>query len=542
VRGPLPRRREVREALETSSLLVGGLAVVVACALVAKRYGLPYPIVLVLAGLGLAFVPHLPAVHVDPGYIFLIVLPPLLFSAGWTTDWALFKANARPIFMLAVGLVVLTTVAVAVVAHALGFPWGPAFVLGAVISPPDAVAPGALFERFAVPRRIRAILEGEGLVNDGSALVIYRFAVAATVSGMFSPGAAAFAFVVVAAGGIAFGFAIGLLIEGLGHTLTRFELSDSLIDNLIFLIAPYAAYLGAETFGLSGVLATAVVGIYLSRRSSFIYRAETRLTGSAAWSLMIYLINGFVFLTIGLQVREMMRDPRLAWHTIGIALAISAVAIVARIFMVAATASVTRALERVFARSFSVLPRRWNVVVAWTGLRGIVSLAAALALPLRDAAGSAFPQREAIVFITFVVILVTLVVQGLMLIPILRRLHLKEEAGSTEEREIEVRVAALRAGLASVTALEAGALDPEKWQVIGRNKDEYEHRIEHLQSHVPGSQTAESPASRFDHDVQEKALRAEREAIMRLRNEGNIPDEIFRRIEHDLDLAESRLT
>jgi Na+/H+ antiporter len=528
--------------LETSSLLVGGLAAVVACALVAKRFGLPYPIVLVLAGLGLAFIPNLPAVRVDPQYIFLIILPPLLFFGGWTTDWALFKANARPIFTLAVGLVILTTVAVAMVAHAFGFPWGAAFVLGAVISPPDAVAPAALFERFAVPRRIRAILEGEGLVNDGTALVIYRFAVAAALSGMFSPGNVAFSFVVVAAGGIACGLVAGLVIEGLGRTLARINLADSLIDNLIFLLAPYLAYLGAEILGLSGVLATVVAGMYVSRRSSFIYLAETRLTGAAVWTLMIYLINGFVFLTIGLQVRDMVRDTTLAWHTIGLALLISLVAILTRIFAVSVTAGITRLSERIFKRSFSVLPRRWGIVVAWTGLRGIVSLAAALAIPLRDAAGKAFPERDAIVFITFVVILVTLVVQGVLLIPILRRLHLKEEAGNAGVREIEVRVAALRAGLASVTALEHETLDPEKWEVIGRIKDEYAHRIDHLESHVPGSQIPESPASRFDHEVQDHALRVERGEIARLRNAGKIPDEIFRRIEHDLDLAEARVS
>ena len=524
--------------METPYLLAGALATIVLCAIVAKRFELPYPIVFVLAGSAIALAPGVPALTIDPQYIFLIVLPPLLFNGGWATDWRLFKTNLRPILLLAIGLVFATTLAVAWTAHAFGFGWAAAFVLGAIVSPPDAVAAGAIFERFSIPRRIVAILDGEGLINDGSALVIYRFAVAAAVTGMFSPGAAALSMIVVAVGGVLVGLAIALAIDALTRALSRWEMSDSLIDNLVFLLAPYAAYLSAEAVHVSGVLAAVSGGIAVSRRAAVIYGPQTRLIGVAVWNVLIYLLNGFVFLSIGTQLRTFVHDPGFFSQHIGVALWVSLVAIVVRIAWVAVATYLPRRFSRRLRESDPAPSWRFVAVIAWTGLRGIVSLAGALALPLRDAAGRPFPNRDAIVFVTFCAIVITLVFQGLSLIPLLRWLRIESDE-DTEQREIDVRVHALRAGLRQLDSIESGEHLPAEWEIIGRIKSEYENRISHLQSHLPGER--ESPQSVFDHRLQDEALGAEREAIMRMRAQGKIPDEIFRRIEYDLDLADTRL-
>jgi CPA1 family monovalent cation:H+ antiporter len=522
-------------------LLVGGLTAILACALIAKRAALPYPIVFVLAGLGLAFVPGLPAIRLDPQYIFVVVLPPLLFSGGWQTDWRIFRTYLRPISLLAIGLVVATTLVTAVVAHALGLPWVAGFVLGAIISPPDAVAAMTIFERFQMPRRVTAIVDGEGLVNDGAALVIYQFAVLAAVTGVFAPLHAAATFVYVVVAGIAFGFLNGFAVEGIARLTRRFALDDSLIDNLVFLIAPYAAYASAQAAGASGVLSAVVAGVLVSRRSAAIYGPETRLVGASVWSVLLYLINGFAFLTIGLQVRDFFAESALAERAIVPGLIISAAAVLLRIGWVFTTVYLPRALFPHWRGFAPRPPWRWVSVVAWSGLRGIVSLAAALALPFTDHLGRPFVARDVIIVITFVVILVTLVGQGLMLIPLLRWLRLSEDDDPTDVRDLEVRIAALQAGLAAIERLELGVHSPHEAEIIGRIKSEYENRISHLRAHTGNGQD-ENPLARFDHELQAAALSAEREAITRMRDDGKIPDDIFRAIQFDLDLAASRLT
>jgi len=516
--------------------------VILACALIARRTNLPDPIVLVLAGIALAFVPGLPAIQLDPQYLFLIVLPPLLANGGWQTDWRLFKRYLRPILQLAVGLVCATTVVTAVVAHALGLPWVAGFILGAIISPPDAVAAMTIFERFRIPRRITAVVDGEGLVNDAAALVIYQFAVAAAVTGLFSPLSAAGTFVYVAVAGVAAGLLVALACEGLSRAMRRFDLVDSLIDNLVLLIAPYAAFLGALAIGASGVLAAVAGGLYLGRRSSILYGPQTRLAGTAVWNVLIYLINGFVFLALGLQLRGMFAAGTIATRAIVPALIVSAAAIVLRIVWVFANVYLPRWIAPRWKGFAERPPARWVAIVAWSGLRGIVSLAAALALPLRDAAGHPLVDRDTIIVMAFVVIVVTLVGQGLLLIPILRWFHLEEDVDPTDVRDIEVRVTALKAGLAALNRLEKKSdHTPEEWEIIGRIRAEYENRIAHLRAHSDVG-VAENPLAVFDDKLQAATLRAERAAIMRMRDEGKIPDEIFRKIEFDLDLAASRLT
>jgi CPA1 family monovalent cation:H+ antiporter len=526
----------------TPFLLVGGLGAILACALIAKRTNLPDPIVLVIAGIALAFVPGLPAIQLDPQYLFLIVLPPLLASGGWMTDWRLFRTYIRPILQLAIGLVCATTVVTALVAHALGLPWVVGFILGAIISPPDAVAAMTIFERFRIPRRITAVVDGEGLVNDAAALVIYQFAVAAAVTGLFSPLEAAGTFLYVAVAGVAAGLLVGLACEGLSRLMRRLNLVDSLIDNLVLLIAPYAAYLSAVSIGASGVLATVTGGLYLGQRSSILYGPQTRLTGSAVWNVLIYLINGFVFLALGLQLRGMIATGEVATRAIVPALIISAAAIVLRIVWVFTNVYLPRAIAPNWKGFAERPPARWVAIVAWSGLRGIVSLAAALALPLRDAAGRPLIDRDVIIVMAFVVIVVTLVGQGLLLIPILRWLRVEEDPDPTDVRDIEVRVAALKAGLAALNRLEKkNDHTPEEWEIIGRIRSEYENRIAHLRAHSEAG-VAENPLAVFDDKLQSATLKAERAAIMHLRNEGKIPEEIFRKIEFDLDLAASRLS
>jgi CPA1 family monovalent cation:H+ antiporter len=525
--------------VQASSLILVLLAAIVTVAGLAKRFSLPYPIAFVIGGSVLAFVPNLPAFTLDPQWVFLIFLPPLLYAGGWSTDWNAFKKVGRAIGLLAIGLVVFTTTIVALVAHALvpDLGWAAAVVLGAIVSPPDAVAAGAVFERFAVPVRIVTILDGEGLVNDATALVIYRFAVAAVVTGTFSPPAAGIAFVFVAVGGVLLGLGGGWLIVKGTILLRRFSFSDYLIENAIQLLAPFAIYLAGEGAHVSGVLATVTAGIFVSRRAGRIYEPEGRLVAYAVWDLLIFLLNGLVFLLIGLELRSIVADPSFALRELWIGITVSALVIVLRIAWVYPATYLPRMVsERI--RSRERRPGLEHVfVIGWSGMRGIVSLAGALALPNVTASGAPFPQRNEILFITFCVIFVTLVFQGLSLIPILRWLRVTGD--DLAAREIEVRVAALRAGIARLRELEPDFASTEEWEVEGRLLGEYEYRIAHLSGHLDGSIDALSIA--FDHRLQEEALAAERREITKLRDSGEIPDEIYRKVQYDLDLANERI-
>ncbi|HKU68414.1 MAG TPA: Na+/H+ antiporter [Candidatus Baltobacteraceae bacterium] len=515
-------------------LLVGGLAVALALAIVSKRLDVPYPILFVLGGTVLAFVPGIPPVHIAPDWIFLAILPPLLFSAGWSTDWIIFRENLPAIVQLAIGLVIATTVVVALIANAIVPALGlaGAFVLGAIVSPPDAVAAAASFERFAVPRRIRGVIEGEALVNDATALVIYGYAVAASAVA-FSLRTAAWSFLLVAVGGIVVGLVVSWVIEGLSRVLSRYDLSDTLVENLLLIGTPYLAYLSGQALHFSAVLAVVVAGIALSRRSSVVYGPQTRLIAYNVWTLWIYLLNAYVFLAIGLQLRSFVAQGSRIFDALPAALILSAAVIVIRLLWIFPTTWLARYV-RSLRGCYSHVPFSWLTVIGWSGMRGIVSLAAALALPAN------FPHRQFIVFITFVVIFITLVGQGLTLNPLLRALHVEEESDEGRH-EIEIRTAALQAGLSRIGELQTRSDDPHEREDLAQLRHEYESRIAHLRSvDADGHHPVLADVT---HDYAEKeALRAERLAIMRLRDAGEIPDEIFRRIQYDLDLAESRLS
>ncbi|HEY8313265.1 MAG TPA: Na+/H+ antiporter [Candidatus Baltobacteraceae bacterium] len=523
-------------------LLFGLLVAIIVLTVIAKQLDTPYPVVFVIGGVLLAFVPNLPQVTLQPDLVFLIVLPPLLFSGGWSTDWYEFKRNVRPIGFLAIGLVVASTLVIGAVAHSLipAMTWPAAFALGAIVAPPDAVAAEAIFERLAVPRRIAAILSGEGLVNDASALVVLRFAVAAAVTGTFSLVHAFGAFVLVSVGGVAIGLLVAFAIEGVQRLLARGELTDSLLSNVVLLLAPYAAYLPAEGVHVSGVLAVVTAGIYLSRRSARVADSQTRLVGSAVWNMLVLLLNGAVFISIGLQLRGLIATLSGNPWRIGLdAVVVCVSVILVRILWVIPATYLPRILfKRVRDRDPSP---SWRsvAVIAWSGMRGIVSLAAALALPFTVAGGAPFPARSEVIFITFCVIFATLVLQGFSLGPIIAWLGISETS-ARERQETKVRIRALEAGLAKLHDLESTFESTKDWEAAGRLLGEYEHRIDHLRGHLDGDSDA-SAGNAVDHRLQREALDAERRAIMRMRGAGEIPDAIFRNIEYDLDLADVRL-
>ncbi len=525
-------------------LLVVLLCATVAAAILAKRVNVPYPIAFVIGGILLAFVPHLPQPHIDPQLIFLLVLPPLLLAGGWSTDLEEFKRNVRPIALLAIGLVIFSTIITAFIAHAiLGLDWAMAFVLGAIVSPPDAVAAEATFERMAVPRRVVSVLTGEGLLNDATALLFYRFAVIAAVSGSFSLVKALASFPLVTIGGVLIGLLVGFIIENVLRLLLRGDLQEPTIGNVIVLIAPYASYLPADAFGASGVLAAVTTGIYLNRRATRFMTSEGRVIGIAVWDIMIFLLNALVFLLIGLELPYIISSLGSSLTSFAIdALVISIAVIIIRIVWVFPAVWLPRALSKHLRERDPMPPWGWVVVIAWSGMRGIVSLAAALALPYRDAAHQPLFGRAEIIFITLCVIVVTLVFQGLSLGPIIKWLGIGETA-HPQRRETTLRVRALEAGMKRLHDLEPTFHTAVEWEIAGRVLNEYETRIEHLRGHLKEDQAEqdEREETEADRRLQQEALEAERREIARLRMAGEIPDAIFRSIAYDLDLAELRL-
>lgn len=462
-----------------------------------------------------------------------------MYPAALFTSWRDFRANLRPIALLAIGRVLFTTVSVAYLAHYfMDLPLAAGFVLGAIISPPDAIAATAIADRLKVPRRIVTILEGESLVNDVTALVAYRFAVVAVVTGSFSLAHASGQFFVVGIGGNVVGLAVGWLAE-------RFHkcVDDAPIEITVSLLTPFVAYLSAERLGLSGVLAVVTAGLYLGMRMPEILTFRTRLRGGPVWEMVEFLLNGFVFILIGLQLPEVLSAlsghsipvHRLVWYALLISLAV----ILVRILWVFPATYLPRLLFRKLCRHDPYPPWRHVTIVVWTDMRGVVSLAAALALPLTLRNGSPFPGRDLILFLTFVVILATLVLQGLSLPPLIRWLGIQDD----RSMEKEERDARLKANQAALTRLnEIGERDPAKDDALQRLRVEYEDHIRQVESAEPES--AGTPLRLFSSEYERlshEALQIERVTIIKLRNQDVISDEVLRRIQRDIDLAEARL-
>lgn len=521
---------------ETIVLLLGLVAALV---VFAQKIDMPYPVVLVLAGLALSFVPHLPQVKLNPDIVFYFFLPPLIYPAAFFTSWRDFRKNLRGILLLAIGLVLVTMVTIAWVAHSLipSIPWAAAFALGAIVSPPDAVAATAVIRRVSVPRRIAVILEGESLVNDATALVALQFAVAALMTGTFSLGQAAGRFVIVAVGGIAFGLLVGYIARWLHR-----HLDDPPVQITISLLTPFAAYLSAERLHVSGILAVVSAGMYLGWHAPVVMSARFRLQAYAFWEMVVFLLNGFVFIVIGLQLPGILHELRgeSLLRLIDDALFVSVAAILVRIGWVFAATYLPRSLSEKLRRHDPYPDWRTVAVVAWAGMRGVISLAAAFALPFVLLNGNPFPGRNYILFLTFCVILATLVFQGLTLPVLIRKLGVKDD-GSIDEEERLARLAANKAAMELIKDLSAKGEFPS--DAVDRLNLEYDERVQQLElcRDNPEECRGEIATPQYQR-LQQKALDAERETIIRLRNQRVINDDALRRIQRDLDLAEARLT
>jgi monovalent cation/hydrogen antiporter len=507
----------------------------------AHRLGIPYPIPLVVGGLALGFVPGVPDVELEPDLVLVIFLPPLLYSAAFFSDLSALRRDLRPISLSAIGLVIATTVSVGVIAHeAIGLPWAVAFALGAIVSPTDPIAATAIMRNVGAPRRIVNIVEGESLVNDASALILYRTAVAAAVGGSFSIVDAGLEFVGAAAGGIAVGLAVAFVIGEI-----RRRLEDAPTEITISLLTGYAAFIPAEELGLSGVLAAVAAGIYLGFRAPELISPSTRLQAFGTWEILTFLLNAVLFILIGLQLPVIVDGlDRGIWEAIGWAALICATVIATRILWSWGMAYVIRALDRRPAQRARRASWQVRFVVSWSGMRGAVSLAAALALPLETDAGGAFPDRDLILFITFALILVTVVGQGLTLPAVIRGLGLVEDGSEEEHEELKARLVASRAALERLDELEL-----EDWtrdDTIERVRGVYRFRQRRFKIRAGkleddddggGIENQSILYQRLMHDV----YNAQRRALVRMRNRGEISAEIQRRVEHDLDLEQTRL-
>jgi Na+/H+ antiporter len=536
-------------------IVIGLLVVVAVLATLAARLRVPYPILFVLGGSLLGFVPELPRAKLDPEVVFLLFLPPLLYVSALFTSWRDFRANFRAISLLAFGLVLMTTFVVAAVVHAVvGLPWAAAFVLGAIVSPTDAIAATTIAQRLGVPRRIVTILEGESLINDATGIVAYRVAVAAVITGVFSIWEAGLQFIVGALGGVAVGYVVGWII-----VWTRRHVSeDPSVQNIVSLLTPFVAYLAAEElphalwvrlhdlFGVptnlhfSGVLAVVTTGLYLGRKSPTITSSGTRLQGFATWELISFLLNGLIFILIGLQLGRVVGSlDNYTWGQLALyATLVSLTVILVRVLWVFPATYVPRWASRRLRERDPSPSWRSVSIIAWTGMRGVISLAAALALPLETATGAQFPQRDLIIFLTFCVILATLVVQGLSLPLLIRALGLEDDhIGEKEETKGRISVAD-----AALERLEE--LKVEDWvreDTAERVQSLYNYRRNRFASRFDGDPDGVEERSAAYQRLMVELLVAQRQRLIRMRDDGKIGDEVMHRIERDLDLEESRL-
>ncbi|MBV8612645.1 MAG: Na+/H+ antiporter [Acetobacteraceae bacterium] len=521
-----------------SELLTGFalVAVTALAAVVARRLWVPHSILLVLLGVALAFVPGLPRVTLDPEMVFLLLLPPLLYSSGVGMSWPGFRANLQPILLLAIGCVLFTAAAVASVAHALfGMTWAVGFVLGAVVSPPDAVAPMAIARRLAVPSRVLTVLEGEGLVNDATALILFSFAVGAVVTGGVSIGNAALGFAVIVAGETLWGLAVGWALLRSRH-LAR----DPQVEIVLALLTPYLAFWPPHMLHGSGVLATVAAGLYVSWNGPRFIAPATRLQGYFVWSLVVYLVEGMVFLLTGLQAHIVAtaigvgnwKQPVLA------GLVTCAVVVVVRFVWVFPGTYLPRWASAALRAHDPIPPWQIPFLVGFTGIRGVVSLAAALSIPLTVGAAP-FPDRDLVLFATFCVILVTLVGQGVALPWVIVRLGLAEagraEAAAAKRREVEARIVGIDAVLARLDALEREGCLPAAARILRQfHQERRAEFVDTADDAVPGSPVPAVAA------LQLQLIEAERRALALLYASDGITDEARRRIERELDLEDAR--
>ncbi|HEX8207663.1 MAG TPA: Na+/H+ antiporter [Solirubrobacteraceae bacterium] len=518
-------------------VILGLLVAIAALSALAGRTRIPYPILLVVGGLCLGWVPNADEIELDPDLVLLIFLPPLLYGAAFFASPREMARNARPIAMQAIGLVFATTLVVAAVAHwAIGLSWSVSFVLGAVVSPTDAVAPAEIVRRLGVPRRLVTIVEGENLTNDWTALTIYKFAVAAVVTGAFSFGEATVEFLLTGVGGVVIGLAVGAVMRQV-----RRVLDDPPTEITISLFTGYAAYLPAEELGASGVIAAVTTGLFMGWYASELTTPTTRMQLVAVWEIVQFLLNAVLFVLVGLQLPSVLDgldgfgSGELALYAVLVAAAV----ILTRLVWTFTLSWVVRRLDRRVRERFPVPNHRLTLVGAWCSMRGAVALAAALAIPLTVEGGAPFPERDLLVFLTYAVILATLVLQGLTLAPLIRRLGIEDD-GADRYEELGARMHAARAAIARVDELA-----DEEWtndDTIERMRGLYDFRRRRFEElkHGDGDGAIHERTTRYQRLLHE-IIAAERQALLELRNDGRITDEVMRRVERDLDLEEARL-
>jgi Na+/H+ antiporter len=521
------------EELQLLALLLSAAALL----LLADPLRIPYPILLVLGGLALGFAPGVPNVSLPPDVVLVGILPPLLYSAAFNTGLRELRRNLRPISFLAIGLVAVTTVMIAAVAHYMvDLSWPAGFVLGAVVSPTDPLAATTIARRLGVPRRAVAIIEGESLVNDGTALVLYKFAVAAVLTGSFSLLDAAGSFIWSVLGGIAVG-----LVIGRGIRFVRRRVFNPPLEVTIAFLTGYFVFLPASAIGASGVLAVVTAGVYMGWHTPELTTVDTRLQGAGFWTIFSFLLNALLFGLVGLQLQPILDQLHgYSWQElVGYAALVWAVVLLIRIVYGFPIAYIPRWVSPSLRARDPAPPWQFVAFIAWAGMRGGVTLAAALAIPLRTDSGAPFPDRSLIVFLAFCVVLATLVVQGLSLPAVVRVLGLEEDDGDTRE-EAKARIHAAEAAIKRLDELvDEGWVRPDTAE---RARGLYNFRSDRFRARLDEEDDGEIEERSLQYQrLRRELLDAERGAVLALRNEGKISDEVMQRVERDLDLEDSRL-
>src|SRR5215218_745743 len=524
-------------AVESLIFLLGAAALL---AQLARTLKVPYPAFLVLGGLAIGFVPGLPALEIPPEVIFLVFLPPLLNYAAFFSSPRELRAHLRPIAFLAIGLVLLTMVAVALVAHLLiGIPWAVAFVLGAILAPTDPVTAQAVFGRLGVPGRVRTIIEGESLVNDGTGLVAYRIAVAAVVTGAFSIWEAGLDFLLVGGGGLLVGMVLGWVVLPLWA-----RVRDASIFIALSLLTAYAVYvLAEEVLHVSGVLAVVSYGLYRGWGDPRIFPdASTRMRNISFWQVLVFLLESMLFVLIGQQLPSILDGlgEYSAREVLVYGALVYATLTAARFVWFFIVPSLSPVLDRLLRNRYLQSSWQERLLMGWSGMRGAVSLAAALAVPMTVGGGDAFPERDLILFLTFSAILATLVLQGLTLGPLIGALRLKSEDEADKVEELETRLEGARAAIERLEQLD-GERIPSSAQE--QTREQYEERIRRYEAGIEAGGTTEEYAqsSAAWRAWRRELIKAEREAVLSRRDQGLVSPEVVRRVMRDLDLEESRL-
>ena len=504
-------------------------------ALAAQKIRIPYPILLTVGGLVLALVPGVPTIHLDPQLVFDLFLPPLLYPAAVYTTWRDFRSNLRPILLLAIGLVLVTMTATACLFHWLvGLPLAVGFVFGAIISPPDAVAALSVTQHMRVPRKIIVILEGESLANDATSFISFRFAVAAVMTGSFSLAEASMQFLIVAAGGICVGLAIGWLAIQVQR-----RLDDPPVQTMFSLLTPYVAYFAGERLHVSGILAVVIAGILYGWHAPRILRGRMRLQALPVWETVVFILNGVLFMLIGLELPVVVRSlpPNSLAQSAKLAGLVLVAIVLVRFVWIFGTSYLPRLLSRTF-RNEAAAPWQHTALISWTAMRGADSLAGALAIPLALPNGQPFPGRDLVLLLTFGVIFGTLVLQGLSLSPLIRWLRVVDDRVS-EKEERSARLKANEAALARLEEMKSSShIRPE---TVERLRTEYADRIRQLRNEPSDEESGTRLFSPDFEELAREALRTERETVIQLRNEEQLDNQAFRRIQRDIDLAEARL-